>query len=72
MTRPYRCHNRPPFRDTVLVQAGWVYPIGNSGSPTREALMQVIPDPMSKTCQHTLDAPKDPRCAGCGWQKDAQ
>lgn len=35
---PYRCHNRAPFKDTVFVQAGWAYPVGNYGGPTREAL----------------------------------
>ena len=66
--KPYGCHNRPPLQGTVRVQAGWAYPTGNYGGPTREALMQTVPDPMSKNCQHTLDAPHDPRCAGCRWQ----
>lgn len=66
--KSYVCHNRKPFRATVLVQNGWAYPVGNSGSPTREALMVELPDPMTKDCQHTLGAPNDPRCAGCKWR----
>lgn len=65
---PYPCHNRAPFKDMVLVQAGWAYPVGNYGGPTREALMQEIPDPMTKDCQHTIGEPNDPRCAGCKWR----
>lgn len=62
----YGCHNRAPLRDSVMVQNGWAY----SGDG-RTALMVTLPDPMSKNCQHTLDAPNDPSCAGCRWAKGA-
>ena len=68
----YGCHNRPPLKTDVLVQTGWAHSVGIYGGPTREAIMGYRPDPMTKDCQHTLDAPHDPRCAGCKWTDAAK
>ena len=63
------CYNRPPFKDTVLVQDGWMW-----REMTRLPRMVEIPDPMSKTCQQhgpmgeaTLH-PEKWDCAGCCWK----
>lgn len=65
MPKP-RCHNRPPFKDTIQVQDGW----GFDGF----RFMVELPDPMSKGCQQhgvmgeaTLH-PEQWACDGCSWK----
>lgn len=72
-----RCFNRPPFKDTIIVQDGWLdhKHIQHPFLPpvaSRVPLMREIPDPMSKECQqhgplgeatlHGWD------CEGCRWK----
>lgn len=70
----YGCHNRKPLRSHLTVQDGWRYVAGfDTHAPgvmqtTRVPILRRAEVPMTKTCQHTLDAPKDPKCAGCRWQ----
>lgn len=75
-----RCHNRPPFKDTVIAQDGWVYEIvrllGGGEAQTRSPIVKEVPDPMSKECQQhgasgeaTLH-PEDWDCAGCVWKPE--
>lgn len=63
-----RCHNRPPFNDTVQVQDGWNLVGGR--------VLKAIPNPMSKGCkQHgpmgeaTLH-PEQWACDGCEWKPE--
>lgn len=55
------CYNRPAFKDTVQVQAGWGLNYGR--------VMVSIPDPMSKDCKQwgALGEAKlnGWNCAGC-------
>lgn len=71
-----RCHNRPPFNDTVQVQDGWYGQILPFVGKTRIPHMVEIPDPMSKDCkQHgpmgeaTLH-PEQWACDGCEWKPE--
>lgn len=52
----YGCYNRPPFKQSYEVQAGWV--------GQRTARMIEITYQMSNECQYTLTTP-DPNCEGC-------
>lgn len=72
------CYNRQAFKDTVIVQDGWIYEvveIGPSGTMrTRKPRMVEILDPMSKGCQQhgpkgeaTL-YPEQWDCDGCRWK----
>ena len=49
------CYNRPPFRDSVIVQDGWIFEtiLNEHGEPVRTRLprMVEINDDMSKNCQ---------------------
>lgn len=64
------CYNRPPYKDTVYVQDGWIAP--NPTSMTRIASMKLIPDPMSKDCkQHGPNGAATLygwNCDGCRWK----
>lgn len=70
-TKP-ACFNRPPFKDTAIVQDGWYWQILPFVGKTRIPHMTEIPDPMSKGCQqhsplgeatlHGWD------CDGCRWK----
>jgi hypothetical protein len=67
----YGCYNRKPLRSHQTVQAGWHhlrYQEATLRVETRMPVMKLIPVPMSKDCQHTLDAPNDKKCLGCRWQ----
>jgi hypothetical protein len=64
----YGCHNRAPLRSHQAVQAGWKIIEVGPDFWARVPIMKLIEVPMSKDCQHTLGAPDDPGCAGCGWQ----
>ncbi len=62
------CHNREPFKDTTIVQQGWVDGFGIGGTPTRLPALTAIPVPMTKECQYSIRTP-DPKCAGCRWNQ---
>lgn len=64
----YGCHNRQPLRSHLIVQDGWRYVMGDEGLATRAPVMKRAEVPMTKDCQHTLDAPNDAKCKGCRWQ----
>jgi hypothetical protein len=76
MNKP-SCYNRPDFKDTVIVQDGWVStkPVmdvsGSLWQRSRVPAIVEIPDPMSKGCQQhgpmgeaTLH-PEQWACDGC-------
>lgn len=50
------CHNRPPFKQTLIVQDGWTA----SGRRINKEIKHV----MSTDCRHDKRA-TDPRCRGC-------
>lgn len=58
----YGCHNRPEFRPTFPVQAGW-YMDGYTRTPRMESVRHV----MSTDCQFTVSEAGrvDPKCDGC-------
>lgn len=53
------CHNREPFRESLVVQDGW------NVDGTRHT--KVIPFVMSEDCQHDRRA-TDKGCDGCKWR----
>ena len=67
----YGCHNRKPLQSHMTVQTGWRYFMGDEGLATRVPVLKRAAVPMTRDCQHTLDAPKDPKCAGCRWRAQA-
>lgn len=59
----HSCYDRPPLKDTVTVQDGYISgPFFN----TRIPVMVEMPDPMTKDCQYSRNT-TDPVCAGCRW-----
>ena len=67
--KPNGCHNRAPFVDTVVVQTGWTWLVAGRNWPIqREAVLEVIPNVMSKDCQYSKNT-DDPRCDGCSWDQ---
>lgn len=64
------CHNRPPLRETVLVQSGWIdgLPPHDGSLITKYPRMIEIPDPLSKHCQYQRDKKDDPKCDNCIWK----
>jgi len=60
------CHNRPPLRDTAIVQSGWreIF-IDSEQVYTRVPVMIYISDPMTKRCVYSQDNKNDPKCIGC-------
>jgi hypothetical protein len=63
---PYACHNRAPFKDTLVVQDGWYM---RDGADTRAPRMKTIQFKNERSCIYTTsDLGKvDPRCNGCSW-----
>jgi hypothetical protein len=60
------CYNRAPLKTHVIVQSGWIYGFNHEEQrDTRYANLEVIPDPMSKTCQYQVLTKDDPKCDGC-------
>lgn len=59
----YGCHNRPPLKDSAVVQSGWLR-LGHHAEARRTV---AVPDEMSKECQytHTDLGQADPKCSGC-------
>lgn len=65
----YGCHNRQPLRSHLIVQDGWqTQSLSGGASWSRMPVMRLAEVPMTKDCQHTLDAPNDKKCKGCRWQ----
>lgn len=69
------CYNRPPYKETRIVQDGWTSPIGNMTAIVSPKMVEIA-DPMSKGCQQhgplgeaTLH-PERWDCAGCRWKPD--
>lgn len=60
--KPYACHNRPPYRSSNPMQAGW-FMDGVSRTPR----MVAVPFRMSPLCNytHTELGQADERCTGC-------
>lgn len=69
----YGCHNRAPFRDTVVVQQGWKSWRAADGPIERESVLVEIPFRMSRVCEFTKSAlgQADKRCTGCSWRQGA-
>lgn len=69
-TSPYGCHNRAPFRDTLVVQDGWLEINDGFGNPTRCAQWKRIPFRNRPDCGYTVSklGQQDPRCEGCKWK----
>jgi hypothetical protein len=70
MNQPaYGCHNREPFRESVLVQDGWIETIVQ-GQLARVARMKAIPFRNMRECGYQLSeiGKADPRCVGCCWK----
>lgn len=65
---PYRCFNRPPFRETFHAQDGWFH---REGADTRLPKIVNIPFRMSKQCEYSLSdlGKADAGCAGCEWKQ---
>jgi len=54
----YGCNNRPPLKQTAIVQSGYI-------EYSRMPKMIEIPDNMTKTCIYQRDKKDDPKCLGC-------
>lgn len=76
MTKP-PCFNRPPYKDTIVVQDGWINQEFPFIGKTRTPRMVEIDDPMSKACQQN----KPPfgeayrmgwDCEGCRWREQGK
>jgi hypothetical protein len=68
---PYHCHNRPPFKDFLIVKTYLPAAPLFGRAPAMVIGEKQIPNTMSKDCRHELRA-TDPRCAGCKWIKTPQ
>lgn len=70
--KPYACHNRKPFNDTLVVQDGWTGQV-SSAPHTRRPHMVTIPFVMARECMYARTAlgVADTRCAGCGHRPSA-
>lgn len=66
--RPYGCRDHAPYRDTVVVQDGWVDVPLTDRQMSRMPKLVTIQVPMSKHCQYSIDT-VDPRCEGCCWHR---
>lgn len=67
-TRPYACHNRPPYRQHMKVADGhW------DDGVQRIPKLTSVPFRMHPDCQYTLSqlGQADQRCTGCRWRKPA-
>ncbi len=66
----YGCHNREPFRETVMVQDGWTQSKPEASS--RLPRMVATPFRMSQLCEyrHTDLGKADARCVGCKWREE--
>lgn len=65
MTQPvYGCHNREPYKPSLVVQDGWFH---RPGADTRLPRMVVIPFRNRPDCVYTTSdlGRTDPRCSGC-------
>lgn len=60
--KPYACHNRPPFRSSTPMQAGWFM-----DGVSRVPRMVAVPFRMSPDCNYTRTelGQADGRCTGC-------
>lgn len=57
----YLCFNRPPFKETLIVQDGWFM-----DGVTRTPRMKSIPFRMARDCRYQADdLYNDPQCVGC-------
>lgn len=63
--KPNGCHNRAPYKSSVVVQDGWEY----MGS-TRIPIVKEVPFVMTTDCNYkTTELGKnDERCNGCKWK----
>jgi hypothetical protein len=64
------CYNRQPLKHRAVVQDGWFATVADEKAAyviTRVPVMIEIPDPMTKDCQHSIDA-DDPKCGDCRWK----
>lgn len=66
MTKPYACHNRKPFNDTLIVQDGWTGQVSD-GEHTRRPRMVTIPFVMARECVYAQSdlGKADTRCGDC-------
>lgn len=65
----YGCHNRPPLKTTMKVQAGtWQEPAPDGVSWMRRQAIKEIPIQTSLNCQYSKDNPGDQQCDGCSNQ----
>ncbi len=62
------CHNRAPLNTKAVVQAGWRH-TSDYWNNTREPVMVVINDDMSKSCQYQKLKKDDPKCENCRWME---
>lgn len=53
------CYNREPFKETLLVQAGW--------TEDGRRIMKEIPFRMSMNCEYDLKQ-TDGECGDCKWR----
>lgn len=62
--KPYACHNREPYGQTVRMQSGW---IDSPSGETRVPKMIEVPFRMNPACQfaYTELGKADKRCDGC-------
>lgn len=67
------CHNREPYKQSMIVQDGWLDQPINTSHTTRIPLMVASPFRMAMDCQYTKTelGQADKRCAGCKWRADA-
>lgn len=66
------CHNREPFVNSYLSQAGYMempdgktYSTNGHGEVTRVPLYEHTPNRMSLDCRYSILTPNDPACTGC-------
>lgn len=66
------CYNRPPFKDLVTVQSGWLSAKAAGSFLSRAPLMIQIPHTMSKDCKQWGPEGEAKRrnwdCTGCRWK----
>lgn len=67
---PYGCHNRAPFKQTLVVQDGYHDMRDGHGNPCRVPKYKDIAFRNSEECSYTSTdlGQADPRCVGCSWR----
>lgn len=63
------CHNRKPYKDSLLVQDGW-----DETGDTKVPKFRRIPFTMSRHCNYTstIQGRADARCNGCNHREASQ